>query len=266
MRSAEFFETHPVFRHADFVAAHTAGGSSPRTSNNLLARYLSSGRLARIRRGLYASVPRGVEPTRVAVDPYLITAHLAEDAAVAYHAALQFAGRAYSTWRRFHYLTSKRSKPFRFRDMEFVPTQVPSRLFDLPERGGGISEVSHAGGRVRAATLERTMVDVLDAPDKGGGWEEIWRSLEMVEFFDLDVVVKYALHLGSAISIARVGFYLDQHRESLMVTDEHLRLLLPHVPKQPRYFDPTRKPGKLVSPWNVIVPLDVLERSWEDRG
>ena len=78
MRSAEFFETHPVFRHADFVASHTAGGPSSRTSNNLLARYLSTGRLVRIRRGLYASVPRGVDPTTVAIDPYLIATHLAE--------------------------------------------------------------------------------------------------------------------------------------------------------------------------------------------
>ena len=108
------------------------------------------------------------------------------------------------------------------------------------------------------------MVDVLDAPDKGGGWEEIWRSLEMVEFFDLDEVIRYTLNLGSALTIARVGFYLEQHRERLMVADEHLRLLRPHVPKQPRYFDRARKPGKLVSPWNVIAPLDVLERSWED--
>ncbi len=41
-------------------------------------------------------------------------------------------------------------------------------------------------------------MDVLDRPDLGGGWEEIWRSLEMVEFFDLDVVIKYTLLLENA--------------------------------------------------------------------
>jgi len=44
--------------------------------------------------------------------------------------------------------------------------------------------------------LERTLVDVLDAPEHGGGWEEIWLSLESVEFFDLDAVIEYALKLA----------------------------------------------------------------------
>ena len=62
MRSADYFEAHPVFCHADFVAAHTAAGRSAFTSNNLLARHLAAGRLVRVRRGLYAVVPRGVDP------------------------------------------------------------------------------------------------------------------------------------------------------------------------------------------------------------
>ena len=32
---------------------------------------------------------------------------------------------------------------------------------------------------------ERALVDVLDAPEHGGGWEEIWGSLESIEFVDL---------------------------------------------------------------------------------
>jgi hypothetical protein len=31
------------------------------------------------------------------------------DAVVAFYAALQFHGKAYSTWNRFHYLTRKRA-------------------------------------------------------------------------------------------------------------------------------------------------------------
>jgi len=202
----------------------------------------------------------------MAVDPYLISTHLADDATVAYHAALQFAGRAYSVWRRFHFLTAVRTRQFRYRDLEFVPVLVPSQLGKLPGWGGGILEVHHAGGRVRTASLERTMVDVLHVPVRSGGWEEVWRSLEMVEFFDLDEVVAYALLLGSALTVARVGFFLDQHRESLMVADQHLGSLRSHAPKQPRYFDSARRAGRLVRPWNVIVPHEILQRSWEDPG
>lgn len=266
MRTVDYFEANPVFSHAEFVAAHTAGGRSAYTSNNLLARHLASGRLIRVRRGLYAVVPRGVDPDKATVDPYLLASRLTDDAVVAYHAALQFHGKTYSVWRRFHYLTGKRARPFSFRGMEFVPVQAPSTVRSLPQWGGGILEVSHAGGKVRVATLERTLVDVLDMPDKCGGWEEIWRSLEMVEFFDLDAVIAYATALGSSLTIARVGFFLEQHRDELMVTDNHLAMLHPYTPKQPRYFDSARLSGQLMSQWNLIVPEAVLNRSWEETA
>ena len=84
---------------------------------------------------------------------------------------------------------------------------------------------------IRVASLERTLVDVLDRPDLSGSWEEIWRSLESIEFFDLDKVVEYALLLGNATTVAKVGFFLEQHRESLMVEDRHLQPLHEVRPK-----------------------------------
>ena len=266
MRSADYFETHPVFSHADFARVHTAQGRSKRTTDNLLAKHLAAGRLLRVRRGLYASVPRGVEPTKATVDPYLVTSNLADDATVAYHAALQFVGKAYSTWKRFHYLTGRPARPFSFRDLEFTPVRVPSRVRSQRDWGGGVTEVRHAGGRVRVTTLERTLVDVLDAPDKGGTWEEIWRSLEMVEFFDLDAVIAYVSALGSVVTAARVGFFLEQHREPLMVEDKHLARLREQAPAQPRYLDPARASGRLVTGWNLVVPEEVLHRRWEEEG
>ena len=264
MNSREFFRLHPVFRHGEFVAAHTAGGRSPATSNNLLARHLAAGRLVRIKRGLYAAVPPGVDPHQATVDPYLAATRIAEGAAVAYHAALQFFAKSYSIWRRFHYLTPARSRPCSFRDLEFIPAQVPAALRDLPDWGGGIIETPHAGGRVRVTTLERALVDVLDSPQRGGGWEEIWRSLEMVEFFDLDAVIEYALKLGSSLTIGRLGYFLEQHREPLMVEEGHLRVLREYVPAQARYWDGARRTGSLVRPWNLIVPGRILHRRWEE--
>ena len=262
MRPSEFFTTHPVFTHSEFVETHTTAGRSERTSNNLLARHLRSGRLLRVRRGFYATVPPGVDPAHATADPYLIAAKLTDGAVVAYHAALQFHGKAYSVWQRFHYLTAKRARPLSFRGMEFLPVQAPVAVRSLRDFGGGVVEKRHAGGTVRVATLERTLVDVLDEPNKGGGWEEIWRSLEMIEFFDLDAVVDYALKLDTSLTIARLGFFLQQHREALMVEDCHLDTLRPHAPAQPLYLDSTRESGRLVSEWNLVVPKRVLERSW----
>lgn len=264
MRPKEFFDDHPVFSHDEFVSAHTADGRSPNTSNTLLRKHLAAGRILRIRRGLYATVPQGADPQTARIDPYLVATALTDDAVVAYHAALQFHGKAHSMSRRFHYLTCARARPFSFRGADFVPVRVPAVLREHPDLGGGIQEVRHAGGVVRVTTLERTLVDVLDAPDKGAGWEEIWRSLELVEFFDLDAVVDYARKLGSAVTAARVGFFVEQHRDALMADDTHLAELSVLAPDEPRYLDPRRRPGRLVPRWNLVVPEQITSRSWQE--
>jgi len=85
-----------------------------------------AGRLLRVRRGLYAVVPRGADPQAAPVDPYLVATALADDAVVAYHAALQFHGKVDSVSRRFHYLTCARARPSSFRRADFVPVRVPT--------------------------------------------------------------------------------------------------------------------------------------------
>src|SRR6266496_1105269 len=85
---------------------------------------------------------------------------------------------------------------------------------------------------------------------------------DRVEFFDLDAVVTYAVKLGSALTVARVGFFLEQHREPLMVEEHHLEALRTHAPRQPTYLDRRRQSGRLVSRWNLVVPERVLSRAW----
>lgn len=263
LKPTDFFARHPVFRFDEFVGVHAEGGRRSRqTSASVLKQHLASGRLLHLRRELYAVVPRDADPESHAVDPYLVASRLAEDAVVAYHAALQFHGRAYSVWNRFDYLTRARQRRFVFRDLEFVPVQAPTALRKRPDLGGGVVEHRHAGGVARVATLERTLVDVLDAPGRCGGWEEVWRSLEMVEYFDLDAVISYTQLIESALTAARVGFFLEQHREPLMVEAHHLESLRKLAPAQPRYLDARRESGKLVKGWNLVVPERVLNRSW----
>lgn len=108
------------------------------------------------------------------------------------------------------------------------------------------------------------MVDVLHTPSLGGGWEEIWRSLEMIEFLDLEAVIAYTLRLDTATTVARVGVFLEQRRERLFVEDSHLERLQAHAPKDPRYLDASREPGRLVRPWNLIIPERVLGQRWSE--
>ena len=265
VKSLKFFATHPVFTREEFAASRQRSCvGSARTTDSLLRKHTESDRIVRVRRGLYASVPPWATPDSVEVDPYLLATKVADDATVSHHAALQFHGRAYSVWSRVTFFTRRHTRAFSFGPTEFVPVKPPRSVAGLPDMGGGVELVAHAGGMVRVATCERAMVDVLDTPDLSGGWEEIWRSLEMVEFFDLDAVISYTLALGTALTTGRVGFFLEQHRDALFVENRHLEALKSQRPRQVRYFDPARRAGQLVKRWRLIVPDDVLRRSWEE--
>ncbi|MBI4605380.1 MAG: transcriptional regulator [Planctomycetes bacterium] len=263
MKPATFFARQPVFRFEEFRAAHLATGErSPQTTASVLKQHVAAGNLLNVRRGLYARVPEGADPATFQVDPYLLGSRLSADAAIAYHSALQLLGKAHSLSGRITYLTRRRAKPFEFQGTRFVPVLVPAPLRELPDLGGGLREESRGGLPVRVTGYERTLVDVLDAPEYGGAWEEIWRSLEGIEFVDLDFVIDYAFRLGSALTIGRVGFYLEQHRDALLVEDRHLDALRARAPTQPRYFERRhRKGGKLLARWNLIVPEMLITRS-----
>ncbi len=61
------------------------------------------------------------------------------------------------------------------------------------------------------------------------------------------------------------GFFLEQHREPLMVEEKHLKPLNDLRPRQPHYLDrDQRKSGHLVSEWNLVVPREVFERTWAE--
>jgi predicted transcriptional regulator of viral defense system len=266
VKPTDFFARHPIFRFEEFRAAHQAAGRrSVQSTRSVLKQHVAAGNLINVRRGLYARVPDGADAATFRPDPYLLASRLATDAVIAYHSALQLLGTAHSESHRLTFLTGQRAKPFTFQDTEFVPVLVPAPLRALPDLGGGLVAQHRHGLVVRVTGYERTMVDVLDAPELGGGWEEIWRSLEGIEFVDLDFVVAYALKLGSALTIARVGLFLEQHRDELLVEDRHLEALRARAPAQPRYFERRhRKGGKLLSRWNLIVPEYVLARAWAE--
>ena len=261
-----FFRQHPVFT-GDELAVHLAriGSNGVRTQEKVLAYHAKAGRLCRVRQGLYAVVPLGVDGDTYPVDPYQVGAKLTPDAVLSHHTALEFHGRAYSVWHHFTYSAERPVETLTFRDQVFRGARFPRALVRSGEEYHGVLTMERFDMPLRVTSLERTLVDVLDRPDLAGGWEEVWRSLEAVEFFDLDQVVQYALLLGNATTVAKVGFFLDCNREPLMVEEQHLKALRDCRPRQPHYLDRGRRDhGKLVAEWNLVVPAEVLTQSWAD--
>ncbi|HEY3413174.1 MAG TPA: transcriptional regulator [Armatimonadota bacterium] len=256
-RVQAFLRRHTVFTHAEFARWIGADGPDNRRTESLLRYYVEAGRLLRPRRGLYVSSG--------ATDPYLVAGKLSDDSILAYHTALAFHGRAHSVSHVFYHLSRRAARPLVLGSDAFETVPFPKALRDRGAEATGVVSVDRQGQDVRATTLERTMVDVLDRPDLGGGWEEVWRSLESVEFFDLDAVIEYALLLGNSTTVAKVGLFLEEHSEPLMVEETYLKRLEEHRPRGRHYL--SRKddgPSRLVPRWNLIVPSMILDREWEE--
>ena len=264
MSLQEFFATHPVFTTDELVDYRRDNGSQSRwTRKALLAYHRKRGRLVLVRRGLYAVVPPGGKPETCAVDPYLLAAKMTGDAVLAYHTALELHGKAYSVFEELFFLSRTPPRTKTFRSQRFRGVLFPKALRAKGKEQQQVRVVDRWGVDLKVTSLERTLVDVLARPDLGGGWEEIWRSLESVEYFDLDLVVEYVRLLDNATTAAKVGYYLQRHAESLMVEERHLEPLRELRPKQPHYLQRGRS-GKLDSDWNLVVPISLARRAWEE--
>ena len=261
-----FFRRHPVFTGEDLSAHLSSKGEvGTRTQESLVSYHTKAERLVRVRRGLFAVIPPGETCDTYPVDPYLVAAKLTGDAVLSHHTALEFHGRAYSVWQHVSYMSSRPLKTLAFRSHVFRGTKFPEALLRAGKEHFDVLTRERAGMSIKVASLERTLVDVLDRPHFSGGWEEVWRSLESVELFDLDRVVEYTLLLDNATTASKVGVFLEQHRGELMVDERYIQALRERRPKRPHYLDRNRRvSGILMSDWNLIVPVEVAERSWSE--
>ncbi|EFB42333.1 MULTISPECIES: type IV toxin-antitoxin system AbiEi family antitoxin domain-containing protein [Parachlamydia] len=267
MKLNSFFALHKAFTIKEI--SHSLSGKSPINSStlyNLITYHQKQGHILRVRRGLYYSIPQGVDPSQCSIDPFLIASKMAENAVLAYGTALDLHGKIHTVQSKFIYLTKKKTKePFIFKDLTYQAVSVPTALLASKNEGFGVQSIDRLGQKVLITSLERTLVDVLDRPYLCGSWEEIWLSLEAIEYLDMDEVLKYALLLENGTTIAKLGFFLDTHQKALMIPDRYLEELLKHRPVKPHYMDRNHnQPQKMITKWNLIVPLSLINREWEE--
>jgi len=259
----DFFAAYPVFTREEFAQfLARRGADSSQTADSHLKRYLAAERIGRVKRGVYYAAGPGETAGRTSLDYLLIASRLAPDAVLAYHTALEAHGHAQSLFERLFFLTTTKVKSLTFRGRSFTPVVPPTALRRKKKSFVLCAEVERRGLPCRVTTLERTLVDVLDRPDLAGGLEEAWRSLAGIPLFGLDTILDYVRLRGQATLAAKVGFFLEQHREALGVPSDTLARLRKLRPRQPHYLD-RRLGGRMAPGWNLIVPAPLLAREWE---
>ena len=261
-----FLDSHSIFTLEElgsFLSTYRTGNVNTRKS--LISYYKNRGKVLSIRRGLYVTVPKGLDKRNYQVDPFLLASKLAADAVISHHAALEALGKAYSMTRKVTFLSTAKVEPLNFQSMTYHRVRVHPELSAQKKEDFGTTTINRQDTEIKITGFERTMVDLLSRPDLAGGWEEIWRSLESIEYFDLDMVYDYLSILDNTTSFAKVGFYLEQHKEALMVEESFLQKLEHRKPKNLHYMErQNRKDCTLLKRWNLLVPGELINRSWGD--
>jgi len=250
-----FFKTHPLFHHGELVSyLQSVGKFNQNTLKAALQYHLTKKHIGRIRRGYYVVTSDFLVNSTVENDHLLIAAHMMPDAIISYHTAMEFHALAYSIGSIIYFNSDERigqlvtaygsyqqvAHPSALKAQNiFLETQLHDRM----------------GMDIRVTTIERTLVDCLHRPELSGGWEEIWRSFESIHFLDIERVIRYALQLGNATTIAKTGFFLEQHKEQFSVKDEQLNHLACYRPKSKHYMERSHKGAvKFLKRWNLIIP------------
>lgn len=266
MKLKSFFEANPVFRYEEFAAyMRSQGTDRPASCRQQLNYHHKAGNLIHIRKFLYAVKPVSIKEEDYWIDPYLIASKASSEAILAYHTALELLGLAYSSFEEMTFLVTRPSHLFSYAGQRFRPVTFPKALLNQNGETFGIETIKRQGIEIKVTGVERTIVDVLDRPELGGGWEEVWRSLDNVIQINLDKLIEYTLLLNNATVVSKVGYFLEQRPPHLRVDQEYIQRLLPYIPKQPLYMNRNRREkGKYFEKWKLIVPTEITERQWEE--
>ena len=269
MAHETFLDREPVFTGSDLAAyLEGRGVGRPRLeAQRVREEWQSAGRLVTVAPDVYAVVTDGGAPDGFQPWPYLVAAKLAPDAVLTHRSAVGYWGHSYTWWFEVVYSATRPPPRVAYGHVGYLGVRFPDRLVASGTQHTEVVEADHAGGKVRVATMERTLVDLLAAARFGGGWVEIWRTLALVDSFDLAAVTAYCDLLGADAELrAKVGFFLDHHRHLWDITDADLAPFRPPPGprREPLHLSPgSSRPCVVVADWNLAVPVDIWERHWE---
>lgn len=260
-----FLKKHPLFHRQELVEyLQEQGNYNQNTLKAALQYHLAQKHIARIRRSYYVVTDELLPGSVIESDPILIAGNMTKDAVISYHSAMAFHAFAYSIMSVTYFNSIERigsiNRKFgQFKQIIHPIALKPNDIFLETKK------YDRMGLDIRVTSVERTLVDSLNRPNLSGGWEEIWRSFESVNFLDLERLINYALRLNNSTTIAKLGFFLEQHKDQFSVNELELSKLTHHRPKTRHYMDRKYK-GSVsnLSRWNLIVPDILISKTWEE--
>jgi len=264
MDTNTFLQTHRVFNLDEAVRVLAPSGGRRATLERL--KYSAArGKLKKLVRGVYASVPPGVESVKFQPDRFLVAAALRPDAIFSHHSALELLGAAHSEWRLCTAYSGRRSQPFALDGLELRFLSHPQSLVRLQVTELGKRSVYRFDRELSVTGPERTLIDGFRRPDLVGGFAEFVESVAGFSVLELPLLFELLDAFGQKGLWAMVGWFLDTYRATFYVSDDDLALIDKHVPKAPLYLARDQRGGVLVGRWNLIVPDALMQGKEPDE-
>lgn len=231
----------------------------PRTqAAKLLARWAGKGWLARVQRGVYIPVPLESPTSDVPLDDaWVVASRIYEPCYVGGWSAAEYWGLTEQIFRTLLVFTVQqpRNRNPVLQGSEFLLRTVPeSALFGLKAVWRGGSGGASRQVKVLVSDPSRTVLDLLNAPQLGGGLRS---SVDMLENYlasdkkDLPRLFDYACQLQNGAVFKRLGFLLETlaPAEKEMIAQCKLKMSQGNS-----RLDPKLTGGKLVTRWRLWVP------------
>jgi hypothetical protein len=253
MDTATFLQTHQVFSLDEAVRTLAPVGGR----NGVLERikyFAARGKVKKVARGVYASVPPGVDPKKFQPDVFLVATALRPDAVFSHHSALELLGAAHTVWRLCTAFSDRRRSSFQLNgdELRFLSHPAPlakRRLANLGTRG-----VHRLDRELTVTGPERTLVEGFRDPDLVGGLPELVESAAGFSVLELPLLFEILEAYRQKVLWAAVGWFLERHQRAFYVREADLAGIQAHVPKAPQYLLAGQRGGVMLRRWNLIVP------------
>ena len=258
MDTSTFLQTHRVFNLDEAVQALAPAGGRKGTLERL--KYAARrGKLKLLARGVYASVPPGVQPDTFLPDRFLAATAFRPDAIFSYHSALELLGAAHSEWRLCTAFSARRPQSSDLHGLKLRFMSHPQRLIRQAATELGIRSVHRLDRELRVTGPERTLIDGFRRPGLVGGHPEFIESVAGISVLEFPLLFELLDAYRQKALWAAIGWFLDTYRQTFFVSDNDLNLMEKQVPRTPLYLRRDQRGGVLVRRWNLIVPDALVE-------
>ena len=230
---------HPVFSIED-VCTYIENARTARVS---LEKMMGSGKVLKIRNGLYTCVS-GENGGPVA-DRFQIASAITSTSYVSHHSAFEYYGVSDQVFNEVYVSSQTRFQDFYFDgyNYHFIRAKITDGVY-TPEYSGGI----------KITDKEQTMLDSIKDMNRIAGLEEVISCMTSFKLLDEEKILKYLRKYDSIFLCQKVGFLTELFQEELGISTDFLNACEDMIGNSKRYLTEDAIEVAYSRRWKLVYP------------